>query len=196
MGIPIEQVHRGQGALHPLRSPALAGERALQRLRELVELVQALGRELDAPPSPVHAEIHSRVQGPRQAERRLDGGRVGRGSTAREDERRAGIVDQHAVGLVDDGEAKAAEHRGLAAGLGAPGEPARELRRVGQGQAIPQVVEGHLLVGHVGHVAGIRVAARAPLLLFLDDGSGRETETPVERAPWRRRRATPDSRWP
>ena len=81
--------------------------------------------------------------------------------------------------------------------LGRAAKQSREaLRAPARRHAIAQVVEGDLLVGHVGDVARDRRARRCGAVgLGLDDDAGAEPETRVERSPSTRRRARPGSRW-
>ena len=84
---------------------------------------------------------------------------------ARDDERRAGLVDQDRVHLVHDREMLAALHAVL--------EPGREV--------VAQVVEAELVVGAVSDVAGVGRALVRRRLAARDDAD-REAEQPVDRA--------------
>ena len=84
---------------------------------------------------------------------------------ARDDERRARLVDQDRVHLVHDREMLAALHAVL--------EPGREV--------VAQVVETELVVGAVGDVAGVG-RALVGLRLAARDDADREAEQPVDRA--------------
>ena len=98
-------------------------------------------------------------------------------------ERRARLVDQHAVRLVDDGEGEAAEAQARA--LRFPAEEARELhaeapRGLAEDDAVAKIVEGKLLVGAVGDVAAIRLLAVGERHAALDDADG-QAERGVDR---------------
>src|SRR6185369_2872435 len=88
-----------------------------------------------------------------------------------DDQRRARLVHQHAVGLVDDREAQAAQkqlvHRRVAAGKLLELKPQRAVARA-ERNAVAQVVEYDGLVGAVGNVAGIGRLALGRLLLLGD----------------------------
>ena len=102
---------------------------------------------------------------------------------ARDDQRRARLVDQHAVGLVDDREVQAAQqHAGRAAPRAAQ-SCASGVTRAGMqpvaGDAVLQVVEHQLLVADVADVVAIGRAALGRLHAALDAraASGRRTRT-------------------
>ena len=115
---------------------------------------------------------------------------------ARDDQRRARFVDQHAVGLVHDGEMQAAQPqlpgaRGVAVHrLQLQGEIAVGLA---EQDAVAQIVEGELLVGAIGDVARI---GGAPLLgaLAAEHDPDRETEPSDRARPSARHRGAPGNR--
>ena len=91
------------------------------------------------------------------------------------DERCPGLVDEHAVRLVHDGEAQAAHEQAIGPGILAV--EAFELQPHGAGpvphdDTVLEVVEGRLLVGAVGHVAGVGGPARGMVHTLPDDPHG------------------------
>ena len=82
-----------------------------------------------------------------------------------DDQRRARLVDQDRVHLVDDGEGQAALHAILEA----------------VGEVVAQVVEAELVVGAVGDVAGVGGALLRRVLRVLDHPDG-EAQEAVDRA--------------
>ena len=99
----------------------------------------------------------------------------------RKDQRRARLVDQHAVGLVDDRELQPAQqqppaHPGAGQGLHLHRDCARFSA---EHHAIAQVVEGDLLVAAVSDVAAVGRAARFRVHALLDAAHG-EAERMVD----------------
>ncbi len=96
---------------------------------------------------------------------------------AGDDQRCARLVDQDAVDLVDDGEAELPLDHVLQPVL----------------HVVAQVVEAEFVVGAVGDVGGVGLAALV-VLQPVDDGAGRQAEEAVDLRPSMRRRAGPGSR--
>ena len=83
---------------------------------------------------------------------------------ARDDQRRAGLVDEDRVDLVDDRERVAALHLVVA----------------GDGHVVAEVVEPELVVGAVGDAGGVRPALRLEVVDLGDDDADLEPEEAVE----------------
>ena len=83
-----------------------------------------------------------------------------------DDQRRAGLVDEDRVDLVDDGERVAALH----------------LVVLGDGHVVAQVVEPELVVGAVGDAGGVGATLRLEVVDLGDHGADLEPEEPVDLA--------------
>ena len=99
---------------------------------------------------------------------------------ARDDERRARLVDQDRVHLVDDG----------------VGEAALEALLDVHRHVVAQVVEAELVVGAVGDVGGVRRALRPRGSIVRQVDADREAEEAGRSCPSTRRRAARGSRSP
>ena len=98
---------------------------------------------------------------------------------ARDDEGRAGFVDEDEVDLVDDGV--------LVTAL--------ELVVLRHGHVVAEVVEPELVVRAVGDVGGVGQTLRFAVVDLRQDDSDLEPEVPVDPPHPLRRRAWPGSRW-
>ena len=111
----------------------------------------------------IEREVATRRQRPGHAKRRRVHGRLGRVVAGlREDEGHAGFIEQHAVGLVDERHAQAAQERRGAGrrAADAHGAQAQVGALVAAGDTVAQVIEGQLLGGAIGDVAGVGASAR------------------------------------
>ena len=101
----------------------------------------------------------------------------------RQDQRRAGFVDQDAISLIDDGVMQAAQHDALGR-LVSTGDAVHLEAQVAAPRAerdhVAQIVESDFLVGAVGDVAGIGGSAFVRLHA-LHDAADRQAEKAVER---------------
>jgi hypothetical protein len=113
-----------------------------------------------------------------------DGGGVVLGlGLAGDDERGAGLVDQHAVGFIDQREVEATQAQLAHPGFGRGERVEAQAQVAGflaEHHAIAQVVEGEFLVGAVGDVAVIGALALGQLHA-LDDGADGKPHRLVER---------------
>ena len=121
-------------------------------------------RQIDPALAAVDAVVGALDQPGHQLERLGAGAVVDRGTgRLADDQRRAGLIDQHTVGLVDDREIQAAHHQRVL--ISPPPIEPREaaMQRGGHrppAHLVAQVVEHQLLVAAINNVAGI---GRAPL---------------------------------
>ena len=166
--VALEHVRGDQRLGSQLLAPARAAKHPGQRLRGSGQLLLALRREPDVALAAFDREVLTLLQRPHHCERRLVHLLLRRlVGPSGDDERRTRLVDQHAVGLVDDGEEEAAEDQPARPALG-PGDALdRELDAVhlrAERDPVAQVVEGELLVRAIGDVAAVRRAPGRRLL--------------------------------
>ena len=158
------------------------------RLVLLVELVVEVGHELLARPRVLalgRLARHHRAREARELDVEL--GRLLGG--AADDQRRARLVDQDVVDLVDDREVVGGERPAVL--VEAPA--VLDLVLEASGHVVAQVVEAELGVGPVGHVAGVGVDLLGRRLLGLEHPDG-DAEGVVERASSTRHRGGRGSR--
>tara|TARA_R110000850_G_scaffold56287_1_gene132757 strand:- start:38582 stop:39022 length:441 start_codon:yes stop_codon:yes gene_type:complete len=89
----------------------------------------------------------------------------------RDDQRRSRLVDQDGIRFVDDCKTQPAHHHLLAARTLMQQPLQRHVQGPGFGlqyQTVLQVIEGELLVGTIGDVAGIYVSTRIDVHIFKD----------------------------
>jgi hypothetical protein len=136
-----------------------------QRFRQLGEPMAPPVGEVDGPVALVDPEVVEVAKIARQLQRLLvhhaPGGAIG---PSGDDERSPGLVDEHAVRLVHDGEVQAAQQE--LADARALARHALELEpqargRIAEDEPVAQIVEAQLLVRAVGDVASV---GRAPRL--------------------------------
>ena len=179
IAVAVEEVQRAQREAHRLLAVARQRPQAVCVVRARGERLASRAGQLGASALRIEREIAALLQTSGKLERALEMlGAALRRPGARQDERHARFVQQHAVGFVDDRHAQAAQH-------GGPGrEPAEELVQ-GSGVAaadhrIAQIVEYQLFRRAVGDIAGVGRAARGRVHLLRDDAGG-EPQASIER---------------
>ena len=177
--VPEDQVMRRERSPHqvlaPLPPPPHAGERSRQLLQPGLP-----GRgQLDGPLALLEHEVPVPLEALGERQGRLVNLLLAPlAAAAGDDQGRAGLVHQDAVGLVHDGEEEAAVQE-LARPAASAVEPLEleldPVRLVAQDDPVLEIVEGDLLVRAVGHVRGVRGAPRLGIHP-VDDHSHREPE--------------------
>ena len=166
--VALEHVQRGERLAHELLAPARPLPDPAQVLGDALQRLLAGVGDLDALLADAVVGLAQRAGDLERVAVHLLARAALR--AGRQDERRARLVHQHAVGLVDDRELQPAQQqarrRRRIAGERAQAQRDR-VRLAAEHQAVAQVVEGDLLVAAVGHVAGIGGAPHRRLLPLL-----------------------------
>jgi hypothetical protein len=172
MLVALHYVECGQRLPYQLLPAARAAPHAAQRLAQGLELVQPAILDLDAVRADAEIAVRElRGEGERLA---VQGLFLPQARLRGQNERRARLVHQHAVGLVDDRELQAPQQEPLHAvvsreRLDSGGDHPRP---ASEHHAVAQVVERYFLVAAVGDVAAIGSAPRGGLHSLPDAAHG------------------------
>ena len=179
--------HQRQG--HDLVAMPAVLPQPAQRPGVLRQQVAAGGGQVGLLGRGIETKIASRDQMQRDAQRFLHVGLLLRvDARLRQDERRARLVDQNAVGLVHQCHPQPAQQQAGRLGLAAFEMAHAVVQLAGQvppHQPVAQVVEGQLLGGAVGDVAAVRSAALGLVQRARHRAHG-ETQHAIDRAEVRR----------
>ena len=182
MPIALEEVQRRQ----PLFDEFLARPGNAPQPRQPAPKIADSGApgvgQFDAAlPGPQQVVRLAREAGSERQRLLVEGAPVGVVDIAGNDQGRSRLVDQHAVGFVDDGEVQPAQQGRRAGRVARPGEPTVD-HRAGAGtaallgDAVAQVVEDEVLVDAVGDVAGVRFDALWAFLVGDDEADAQPEE--------------------
>ena len=171
--VPAKQVTGGERLTHEVLAPQAAGPDAAERPGELLHALPAARGEGHLALRRVDPEVVADIETIGQGQSMLIDVTPGVAlSRARDDERCPCLVDEHAVGLVDDRVVQPAKDETAGASVLAVQLFELELEATGpvaEHEAVSEVIEAELLVGAVRHVAGIGRAPRVRVHAVHDD---------------------------
>ena len=156
--VALELMQRRERLLHQLLAPVGTGPEAAHAGGELLQPLLAGIGDADAGLVMLEDEILTLLELPREIQRfAVQTLQAGIAGIAGDDERRARLVHQDAVHLVDDGEGQSAQREvAVAAAAGhLVDRIAQRARTALQFHAVAQVVEGDVLVGAVRDVVAV-----------------------------------------
>ena len=171
--VPAKQVTGRESLTHEVLAPQAAGPDAAERPGELLHALPAARGEGHLAERRVDPEVVADIETIGQGQSMLIDVTPGVAvSRARDDERCPCLVDEHAVGLVDDRIVQPAKDETTGASVLAAQLFELELEAIGpvaEHEAVAEVIEAELLVGAVRHVAGIGRAPRVRVHAVHDD---------------------------
>ena len=182
--VAVEEIQRRERLADEFLATVRPRPHAAQMGRDLAEPALAVGRDPDRRALVLDDVVGALDEFARERQRlAVDAFEARVVGLGREDQRRARLVDEHAVDLVEDREVQPAKRqavgradaRHLAHGVAQRARPAL------QAHAVAEVVEGDVLVGAVSDVARVLRGAIVGLDL-LGDASDREAERAVDLA--------------
>ena len=181
--VALEHVQSGERLDHHLLAGEAGAEQAFAGGEPLVYGLLAAGQQVQDLPGVVEREVLAALHPSGDLERLAQHGQQRAiGLVLRDDEGRACLIDQHAIRLVHDGNLQPAQQQaGPRAAEGGRQRAARPAPAVRGGDAVLQVIEDELLVGDVGDVGAVRLAAFLRVVPLLHEPRG-EAERGEDRA--------------
>ena len=186
--VPVKQEACGQCLNHRMFADHRHAKGALVFPGDLFQPLDTRVAQVDPVLVRHHPIIDTLAQAARRLHRAQEQAVIGsalRFDLARYDQRRARLVDQHAVALVNERQMQAAHRASLPVHTGDPVHLVRQVARaVAQFHPVAQVIEGKLLVGAIDDIAAIDLAALGRLLTGKDRRHA-ETKEAIDRRHFR-----------
>ena len=183
--VAVEEMLGDERLAHELFASLASREHAAERAGKIFEAHLSCIGDADGPVAAIDDEVGAGAE----LSRERQGGLVQPSlrrlvDSPRDDERRARLVHQHAVGLIDEAVGEPAQQKLPRACLLA--REALELqldaaRIAPEDETIPEIVEDDLLVRAIGDVARVRCAPRLGVHAVRDRSDG-EPQRPVDRS--------------
>src|SRR6185503_11066735 len=174
--VAFHQSERRERLAHELLASAPYAPEIAAAAREIAERGASRIRELDAPLCRCHEIVLAGIQVPRELEcRSKDLRGIQRSTGTGQDERHAALVDQHAVGFVDDAELEAREQRTLAA-CETIDLAVQRTTPLAHADAVAQVIEDEPFVAAIDDVGAPAVGALGGVAYAAGDRGAAQPE--------------------